>query len=405
MRPGSASARECRRKILILTMGMGSGHNVPAASVAEAIARYHPSVDAPVVDLADDARPRYGRLEKRCWRFCLRHPEILKPFYYATHRSIRFVRVLDTASRRKASSDVLDLLELERPDVILCTHYGPANIISRLRKDHPGLPPVVVLITDPFEPHALWLVEPSELYLLSALGRAEELSAAGIPAERIRNIDFPLRLCFTSDTATAWKPRPAPLQGKNAKLRVTLAAGGEGIGRLRAQVDALLKANLDLFLVVLCGRNREVREALLKLVQERRSARTTVVPVGFTDDVHGILSATDITMGKSGTSFTLESLFCGKPFLITQTLANEEGCRDFVLRNGAGWFEPTIPAQVELVRRLVTDRALLREVSRNCRALGLRNGSRQIADLLTRMARDRARFGAVPPCPGPRAAH
>ena len=369
-------------RILIFMMNVGSGHHVPALSVQAAIAAAHSHIETKVVNVATDLGiPSFERRLVASWHFFLEHPFLFGVLYATTRRRFRLVRAFDSLVSRQIERRLIEFLEREKPDLVFCTHCTAANIIGRLKERHECSIPTVELITDAFEAHAMWFAGPSDHYIFYDRDRMHHLLAAGIRQEQIRIMGFPLREGFTRkpiDRHGGWEKR----HRTKARLSVLLVFGGEGWGRAERQVQGLLDADLDLDLVVICGKNEHLKARLSQLAAERAGSRTRLIPHGYVDGIQEYLAAADLTMGKSGTSFTFETLFFNKPFLITHTMANESGCRDFVLQHRVGWYAPRTSDQVAILRRLANDRAILAEYCANCRKLNVRNGAQEIADFL-----------------------
>lgn len=381
-----------KRKILIFMMEVGSGHRVPALSVQAALAASHPRVETKVVNCATDLGiPGFERRLVASWHFFLEHPFLFRIVYSSTRRRFHLVRAFDVLTSGRIARKLIPFLESEKPDLVFCTHSTAANIIGRYKENHESSIPTAVLVTDAFEAHAMWFAGPSDHYIFYDPDRMHQLLAAGVRQEQIRIMDFPLREEFIRKPVDR-RDGPGTRRRAKARLSVLLAFGGEGRGQAERQVQGILDADLDLDMVVVCGKNEHLQARLSQLAAERPGGRTRLVPHGFVDDIREHLAAADLTMGKSGTSFTFETLFFNKPFLITHTMANESGCRDFVLQHRVGWYAPRIPDQVAILRSLVNDRAILAEYSENCRRLDVRNGAREIADFLAGLVESPPRY-------------
>jgi processive 1,2-diacylglycerol beta-glucosyltransferase len=386
-------------KVLIFTMQVGSGHLMPAQSVRAALAARHPRIATRLVNTATDLGvASFEKSLVSSWRFSLEHPLLFNLLYAATRKRLRLVRVFDTIVSRPIVARLAQFLAQEKPDLVFCTHCTAANVIGRMKERGECAVPTVVFITDAFDAHAIWFAGASDYYIFPDRDRLDILHRAGIRPKQIRVMGFPLREGFAGRPAGRARTR----RGTGARLAVLLAFGGEGRGKAEKQVRAILAADLALDLVVVCGRNDGLRKRLSHLAASAaRPRRTRVTIHGYVQDMHNLLTAADVTMGKSGASFTWESLFCRKPFLITHAMSTEWGCRDFVVQHRVGWYAPRIVDQLAILRTLVEEPSVLAEYRGNCRRLGIGNGAPEIADFLAALA-DRTR--AAGPLSRPRAA-
>lgn len=98
------------------------------------------------------------------------------------------------------------------------------------------------------------------------------------------------------------------------KFTVVLADGGYGIGKLQPMTEELLKRDLPINLIPVCGRNEELFKHFQTLSSK---GNTTFKPYGLADNMLQIIAAADITCGKSGASMMAEPCFFGVPQMIT----------------------------------------------------------------------------------------
>src|SRR5687767_8471095 len=150
--------------LLILSVSAGAGH-VRAAQAIEAAAKLaHPPLTATHLDLLTlvpkDFKKFYG---EQYIKLVERLPQLWSFLYAKSDRPSRdsIVGKLKRAAE-KLNTRKLDA-EIERlaPDAIVCTHFLPAELLSRRRApmskgERSKLPPLWVQVTD-FDVHALWV--------------------------------------------------------------------------------------------------------------------------------------------------------------------------------------------------------------------------------------------------------
>jgi UDP-N-acetylglucosamine:LPS N-acetylglucosamine transferase len=107
------------------------------------------------------------------------------------------------------------------------------------------------------------------------------------------------------------------------KFTVMLADGGYGVGKMKPMVEELLKRDLPINLVPVCGKNKQLYEYFLTL---KSGTNTHFAPMGLVDNMFEIIAASDICCGKSGASMMAEPCFFGVPQLITHYANNIEKC-------------------------------------------------------------------------------
>jgi processive 1,2-diacylglycerol beta-glucosyltransferase len=99
--------------------------------------------------------------------------------------------------RRRLALDKLNtrpfvkLLREYQPDLIVCTHFLPAEIVSWLKAKERLASRQVIIVTD-FDVHAMWLVHHYERYFVALEEARVYLEALGIPTEKITVSGIPI---------------------------------------------------------------------------------------------------------------------------------------------------------------------------------------------------------------------
>ncbi|MDE7379770.1 MAG: hypothetical protein K2N14_01840 [Clostridia bacterium] len=102
------------------------------------------------------------------------------------------------------------------------------------------------------------------------------------------------------------------------KFTVFVADGGFGIGKAKQVCEELLKRDLPINLIAVCGKNEGLYEELKALKDKTQSAENTVfLPFGLVDNIMELIACADVCCGKSGASLMAEPCFFGVPQLIT----------------------------------------------------------------------------------------
>src|SRR5690349_18728717 len=122
------------KKLLILSVSAGAGH-VRAAQAVEAAARAaHPPISVTHIDLLtlvpSDFRKLYGQ---QYIKLVEKLPQLWAYLYSKSDRPSRdsLIGKLKRAAEKLNTRKLLAEVERLRPDAILCTHFLPAELLSR----------------------------------------------------------------------------------------------------------------------------------------------------------------------------------------------------------------------------------------------------------------------------------
>lgn len=290
--------------VLIVSAGMGAGHNAAAAELARRLETA--GAEAAVVDLLELAGPA-GRRLRRTYRLLLDHA----PWIYSAAMAfwVRRPGAMErlTASGARPFEDALaGTVARSRPDLVVATFNLAAQCLGRLVARGAVDPPVVTVMTDAGA-HPYWVSPLVAVHLVPSALTARTLERYG--AQRT-TVTAPLvgpRFTDPPDRATA-----RARLGLAHDARVVVVAGGSwGTGRLDASLGALA-ASRDVTVLVLCGRD----EALLARLRNRSG----VLAVGWTDDTPTYLSAADVLVDNAGGQTCWEAIACGTPVVVYRPL-------------------------------------------------------------------------------------
>jgi 1,2-diacylglycerol 3-beta-galactosyltransferase len=147
-------------------------------------------------------------------------------------------------------------------------------------------------------------------------------------------------------------------------------------------VRALDATDLDLQLVVVCGRNTRLRARLVR-TPPRHPARV----LGFVDTMPELMHAADVVVTKGGPTTISEALASSRPVVVTSIIpGQEEGNDRLVEREGVGFGALSTEALVAAVARLAGDPALRAAMAERAVRLVPLDATARTADLVVSAA-------------------
>ncbi len=317
MSPAASNAN--RTDILILHATAGAGHTRAAQAIAAALATSGRTCR--VVDTLECTSALFRRMYVKSYiDLVQKAPEL---WGYLYDRS-DVVREQDSRRRRarlafnKLNARAFKTLIAEaRPQVIVCTHFLPLELLSDLKGRGKLDVPVHGVITD-VSPHALWSYPHIDHYHVATTSAARELSRKGISADRIHVTGIPVAPEFSVRT-------PAPVARARLGLpespTALLLSGGFGVGPMKQMLASFAGSGTDISLVVVAGKNsaleKECRAVAAKL-------RVAVKVHGFVTNMHELMDAADVIVTKPGGLTTSEILAKGKPMVLIAPIPGQE---------------------------------------------------------------------------------
>ncbi len=178
------------RRVLILSASVGAGHLRAAEAVELAVKELDPAATVENVDVLTLTNAVFRRVYGQAYLdLANKLPHVLGYFYDLLDRKPSPRQKSDKLRRlvqRMHTGRFLKFLGKSSWDVVINTHFLPAEIIAGLKRKKKFAAPQVTAVTD-FETHRLWMNEPCERYFTATEEGALHLSSWGVP--RPSNLD------------------------------------------------------------------------------------------------------------------------------------------------------------------------------------------------------------------------
>lgn len=322
---------ECMRA-MIATATAGAGHLQAAAALQEAWGELRPKDRVELVDVLDLTPRLYRKLYAEGYlEIVNRAPELYGlAFQMSDHPELMrrlepFRKVVSRVTARKFIAQV----QRFRPDVLVCPHFLPIEMVRDLRRKlGQDLPFLVSVITD-FHAHAFWIQEGIDLYCVAADATRRDLLTSGITSRRIAVTGIPISARFRK------RLKPASIRkqfGLSSKIpTLLLLSGGFGMGPVAQILDKVDRLRSPVQILVVAGRNEDLRKALESRAHHHR---TTVF--GFVTNMEELMTVSDLLITKAGGLTTSEALALGKPLLIVDPIPGQETANcELLIKHGA----------------------------------------------------------------------
>lgn len=351
-------------RILVLSVSAGAGHIRAAQSLCAA---QTPGLELFHLDVLDLAPASFRKFYSTGYiKVVEKTPLIWAYLYQYTDKNTstslldRFRQQIEKFNTRKLESEI----EKIAPDIIICTHFLPAELLSRRIAQQIPTPPVWVHVTD-FDIHGLWLHPHMAGYFVASEEVAARLENRGIPPEQIHVTGIAIMPQFSQRLP---RREAAEKLGLNPeKTTLLMMSGGAGVGNMEALVEQVAALPRDIQIIALAGRN----EALLKSIQEiaSRYPPGRITPQGFTNSIEWVMAAADLAITKPGGLTTSECLAMQLPMVIVSPIpGQEERNADALLESGCA-LKAVDPSSLAFKLQLLIDHperlASMREQQKN----------------------------------------
>jgi processive 1,2-diacylglycerol beta-glucosyltransferase len=369
-----------KNKIVIFSVSAGAGHVRAAQALQTAAQLWFPEVEAVHIDLMDLVSELFRKVYIDTYlKVIEHHPSFWGYLYDRTDRE----RMDSALNRMRMTVEQLNTRKLNRileqlnPDHVICTHFLPAQLLSRKLRRRSFSKQVWVQVTD-FDCHSLWLHDRMSGYFAAHEEVAWRMAERGVPKEIVHATGIPIMPVFGERRER--KACAAEFGLDPARPILLIMSGGSGIGGMEPLVERLLRLDVDFQLVALAGTNEQLLRRLKRLAAGHPSR---LFPMGFTRVIERLMAASDLAITKPGGLTTAECLAVGLPVVVVSPIpGQEERNGDFLLEQGAALKACDAGALAWRVQHLLANRDRLAAMRENALRLGRPESAREALTII-----------------------
>ncbi|WP_428601827.1 MGDG synthase family glycosyltransferase [Pseudomonas sp.] len=347
-------------RVVIFYSSIGYGHISAAQFIQDEILRQSPATQVLLQDIRIFMHPVWRRVDERLYWFVANNlSECFESLFRATQARGSHVASLSMLPNDYPEESVSAYLTAQRPDAVLATHYGAAQVLGTLREK--GLlsdTRIGWLHTDFFEGYFPRISKRIDRTFLAHPELEVRWLAAGVPADKVVTSGMPVRTPATSADA-----RRATLQGLGLSADVPtllLTGGKEGAGDYPGVIGSVVRhCPGHLQIIAVCGANSRQYKVLADL-QERLPERVTLKPLGLLPrgDMASCMAAADILVTKAGGMTPAEAFALGVPTVLLDVISGHERENAALFqRQGLARFAASADDAGKFAMELLCDRA------------------------------------------------
>ena len=307
-------------RVLILSAGVGSGHNSAAAAVERACSARADVAEVRVIDVLQESTPLYRELLGKGYFALVENvPWLVDMGYDMSDQPFRRRGPIDPWTRVNSLPTVTEIKRFA-PTLIVCTHFLPAQLVASLILRGTVDAKTAVATTD-YDFQGLWLTSAFYQFFVAREEGRVQLVALGLPEDRVVASGIPI------------VPVDAPDRASTGVPKLLISAGAAGGDYAAAVVRQLLRVRSPFTATVVCGRNDALRRAVEELV-EPDADRFEVL--GYTREMPRLLREADLFVGKPGGLSASECMAAGLPMVLVNPIPGQEVRNgDYLMEQGA----------------------------------------------------------------------
>jgi len=233
---------------------MKTGHHTVADALISSLVKRVVNINCSKVDFfsyADKLLEKAFRLTYLTWidhspqTYDFLYRFFIYPSKFSKHFNLLEIKFLNKMK---------ELLDEERPDLIICTQAFPSFLISRLRSSGIDTPPVVNVYTDYFI-NKLWGMEGIDCHFVPDREiRTQLIENHGVNESRIIVTGIPVDECFI----------PRDFSQPEPPYNILISGGSGGLGEIEDLIHSL-PADNNYYFTLLCGKNKKLYKDIISL--------------------------------------------------------------------------------------------------------------------------------------------
>ncbi len=318
------------RRVLILSAGIGSGHNT-AARALEVRLQADPDVErVRRIDVLESTNDLYQNLyDDAYFDLVDAVPWLVGWGYDANDLPFKLGRLSGVWDRINNTASVRAIKNFA-PDLVVCTHFVPARLVS-LMLSRGELHARLAVVTTDYDFQGLWLTNTfSQLFVAREETRAH-LVALGIPADRVTTSGIPVNRELGRPVDADQVRRRFDLAPDRPTLLIS--AGAAGGAYATTIVEQVMRIAEPFQAVVVCGRNEVLRDDLARRTSGQ-GERFRVL--GYTTEMADLMRVATLFIGKPGGLSASECMAAGLPMVLVNPIPGQEVRNaDYLLEEGA----------------------------------------------------------------------
>jgi processive 1,2-diacylglycerol beta-glucosyltransferase len=362
------------KRVLILTAGAGSGHNVAAAAVEAALEDNPEVVALSRIDVLEYTNRVYQDLyAERYFDLVKAVPWVVGWGYDYLDRPFSNRRALNSVEELMMSR-VIQLIRAFKADTVICTHFLPSRMMSLLiARDR--LPATMSVVTTDYDFQALWFSSPFNRFYVAREETSAYMISIGLPADRITVSGIPVKPEFSEPVDRA---AVLTAHGLDPALPTLLISAGAAGGSYALEIiKQTLTIRQPFQAIIVSGRNEELKAQAQAMVAQRGSQYCVL---GYTNQMAALMQAASLFVGKPGGLTASECMAVGLPMVLVNPIPGQEVRNsDFLLEEGAAVrcnYRTTVGYKIDM---LLGDPARLARMAENARRIGRPDAAQVVA--------------------------
>jgi processive 1,2-diacylglycerol beta-glucosyltransferase len=357
-----------------------SGHHQATRAIENALKFIDPNANILNINAFNYTNPLSEKIINKLYTHVIKRTPKIWDLLYDNPKVVKSTQRIKNIIHRFNSTKLKILFDNFRPHVVACTQAFPCGMVADLKKIYNLNVPLVGILTD-FIPHAYWIYNTVDYYIVACSEAKNRFLSEGVPSERILTLGIPIDLKFTQSCN---RDRFAQKLGLDLSLpTILIMGGGQGLGPLKKIVRLLGNLKLNFQLIIVTGTNRRLHKYL---IARRLLYKKKMVILEYADNINELMDISSLIITKAGGLTIAEALSKNLPMLIINPIpGQEENNTRYLLNKAAALTVEDIEDIGSVVEETLSYPSKLLEMSEVAKMIGRPNAAKDIAEIILKL--------------------
>ena len=373
------------KKIFILYASYGGGHLSAAKNIKEYIDENYKDTQVILFDFMKYINRVIDKVSVKTYSEINKNiPWLWGKIYYHTQDPI-FERIF-SLSNKILSYKLARIFRLEKPDIIISTHFFAGHICSILKKKGKIDSKIGTVITDyGKDPYNEWISGHEYMdYIFVAHSEIKStLIKKGVNKNKIFDTGIPISNKFLLNYNKTEILKS--LDFSDNKKTILFFGGGEmGLGKNNTLkiFDTLVKEHPEFQTIVIAGKNNSLKESFKEIVNNY-NLNNSVKILGFTKKIPEFMQISDLVFTKPGGLTTTECLVSNLPIIIINPIPGQETENaEFLRKSGCGIWIKKNDNISNILNTILNDETKLIQLKNNTKLVAKPNSTKDICNII-----------------------
>ncbi len=357
-------------KILVLSCSTGGGHNACGHYIEKEFKKNNIICD--FADYFDILGPKAKERSEKIYLGSTKGNGNLFKLAYKIGEAYSKTGITSPVySLNKLGKDKLySYIKTNNYDMVIAPHLFPAMAVTTLKKE--GKDIKLINIATDYHVIPFWEETKPDYFVIPHSSLKEDFIKKGFKEETLLEFGIPVSSSFHKIENNLYL--------KANKEIILITSGSMGFGKMKEITKSLLEQNQNIYIIAICGNNKELYSKLKKV------NNPNLLVKGYVNNINEYIAASTIVLTKPGGLTSTEVGVMRKPMIHLMPIPGVENYNaEFFRKNGLSIVSNSVEEVIENTNKLLNDKNAQKLMIENQSKIINRNSARDLVNFVLGM--------------------